>query len=120
MARRTTTPDDFDDVSLYTMRQKLECLGIIVDTDQLLVNARKNNKSTGGLDEEFRTIKRSYHRECLKKHPDKGEASRTGGERRRRKTKKDDDDDDESVEDEEEEERRRTKENDVGVVVPVV
>ena len=72
MARRTTTPDDFDDVSLYTMRQKLECLGIIVDTDQLLVNARKNNKSTGGLDEEFRTIKRSYHRECLKKHPDKG------------------------------------------------
>ena len=54
------------------MRQKLECLGIIVDTDQLLVNARKNNKSTGGLDEEFRTIKRSYHRECLKKHPDKG------------------------------------------------
>ena len=48
------------------------------------------------------------------------EASRTGGERRRRKTKKDDDDDDESVEDEEEEERRRTKENDVGVVVPVV
>ena len=73
MARRTTTPDDDDDdVSLYTMRQKLECLGIIVDTDQLLVNARKNNKSTGGLDEEFRTIKRSYHRECLKKHPDKG------------------------------------------------
>ena len=70
MARRTTTPDDDDDVSLYTMRQKLECLGI-VDTDQLLVNARKN-KSTGGLDEEFRTIKRSYHRECLKKHPDKG------------------------------------------------
>ena len=47
-------------------------LSIIVDTDQLLVNARKNNKSTGGLDEEFRTIKRSYHRECLKKHPDKG------------------------------------------------
>ena len=53
--------------SSYTMRQKLERLGV-VDMDQLL---RAKNKS-GGLDEEFRTIKRSYHRECLKKHPDKG------------------------------------------------
>ena len=69
---RTTTPDDddfYDASSFYTMRQKLECLGI-VDMDQLL-NA-KNRSPGGGFDEEFRTIKRSYHRECLKKHPDKG------------------------------------------------
>ena len=61
---------DEEEEEEFTMREKLECLD--VDMDQLA-----NAKKRGGLDEEFKTIKKSYHRECLKKHPDKGGSEET-------------------------------------------
>ena len=67
--RRPTTTTTRPSRRRFTRCAKSSNVSIIVDTDQLLETRGKTTKAPTGLDEEFRTIKRSYHRECLKKHP---------------------------------------------------